>query len=53
MRLVNPYTGLVVDAPEEQARLLMGRGFKPEEEKKPEEKPAPKRRASTRAKKTE
>jgi hypothetical protein len=47
MLLTNPYTGCVVDAPEEQAERLMAHGFKPAD--KPE---APKRRAPKRAKTT-
>lgn len=49
MKVVNPYTGLVVDAPKDVAERLMAQGFKADEKPKP--KPAPKRR--TAPKKTE
>ena len=42
MRLVNPYTGLTVDAPEPMAKRLMEKGFTRPEEKKKE---APRKRA--------
>lgn len=41
MRLINPLTGLAVDAEGETARLLMERGFKPE---RPRRQPAKRKR---------
>jgi len=53
MRLTNPYTGLVVDAPEGVAEQLVSKGFKPAEDAAPK-KAAPKRRAAKKpATKTE
>jgi len=40
MRLVNPYTGCVVDAPEGVAARLVAQGFKPEKQ--------PRKRTTTR-----
>lgn len=52
MRLVNPYTGLVVDAQGDVAARLVAQGFKPAEEEAPK-KAAPKRRTTKRPTKTE
>lgn len=52
MRMVNPYTGLVVDAPEDVAARLVAQGFRPAEEEAPK-RPAPKRRATKKPTKTE
>lgn len=52
MRLVNPYTGCAVDAPEGVAERLVGQGFRPAEEEAPK-RPAPKRRAAKKPAKTE
>lgn len=49
MRLINPVTGLPVDAEGEAAELLKARGFKPEAKprKAPAKKPAPKKPKTT------
>lgn len=50
MKLVNPFTGLLVDAPSPLAERLMEKGFtKP----KPVEKKAPRKRAPRKTDKTE
>ena len=50
MRLINPLTGLPVDAEGENARLLMERGFKPETpaKKRPQRRNQDKTRATRR-----
>lgn len=49
MRLINPVTGLPVDAESEAAELLKARGFKPETKphKAPAKKPAPRKPKTT------
>lgn len=49
MRLVNPVTGLPVEADGEAAELLKSRGFKPEAKPRraPAKKPAPKKQKTT------
>jgi hypothetical protein len=49
MRLINPVTGLPVDAEGEAAELLKARGFKPEAKprKAPARKPTPKKPKTT------
>lgn len=48
MKLVNPFTGLLVDAPSPLAERLMEKGFT-----KPVEKKAPRKRAPRKTDKTE
>lgn len=48
MRLANPYTGHVVDAPEDVAARLVAQGFKPVEEAP--KKDAPRRRTTRKPK---
>lgn len=52
MRLINPYTGLAVDAPEDVAARLVAQGFKPAEGEAPK-KAAPKRMVTKKPAKSE